>query len=70
MSDRLQSAADAAPNAVPARKRRWPRRALCGAALIWAVSAIWHSYKPLPEGVSAQHPLRAARDVALLSDVT
>ncbi|WP_363796761.1 phospholipase D family protein [Lysobacter firmicutimachus] len=70
MSDRLQSAADAAPNAVPARKRRGPRRALCGAVLIWAVSAIWHSYKPLPEGVSTQHPLRAARDVALLSDVT
>ena len=70
MPDRLQSPADAATNAAPIRKRRGLRRALCAAVLIWAASASFHAFKPLPPGIGAEHPLRAARDVALLTDTT
>lgn len=50
--------------------RRWPRRLLAAALLAWAASSAYQAFKPLPAGVSMAGPLRTAREVALLTDVT
>jgi len=58
-------------DAAPARRpRRRLRLALALILLAWIASAVYHVYKPLPAGTSLAGPLRSARDVALLTDIT
>ena len=54
------------------QSRAW-RRVRIAAALIflaWVGMAIWHSYKPLPEGLSVATPMRAPDEVRFLADYT
>lgn len=60
---------DSDPVAAP-RPRRRLRLAFAALLLAWTASGIYHVYKPLPAGVSVAGPLRSAREVALLADVT
>lgn len=54
----------------PGRKRhRWLRPWLIVFAVAYLGMAVYQAYKPLPAGVSTQAPLRAARDVAFLTDL-
>lgn len=53
------------------RKSRVLRRVRTVAALLflaWCAMAVWHSYKPLPEGLSAEMPLRPVHDLKFLAD--
>ncbi|QWP75695.1 phospholipase D family protein [Lysobacter sp. K5869] len=54
----------------PVRRPRWLRRVLALVLLAWIASGVYHVYKPLPAGVSVAGPLRTAREVALLTDIT
>jgi len=50
--------------------RLW-RRIRIGAAVVlfaWIGLALWHSYKPLPEGLGAETPLRPVEDLRFLAD--
>ena len=54
-------------------KYRLRRRIRIAAALLllaWLAMAVWHSYKPLPEGLSVATPMRAADEVRFLADYT
>lgn len=54
------------------QSRAW-RRIRIAAALIllaWVGMAIWHSFKPLPEGLSVATPMRAPGHVRFLADYT
>lgn len=66
----MPASADTDPDTAPARRRRWPRRLLALLLLAWIASAVYHVHKPLPPGTSVAGPLRSARDVALLADLT
>jgi len=53
------------------RKSRALRGFRAAAALLllgWIAMALWHSYKPLPEGLSAEMPLRPVHDARFLAD--
>ncbi|MEX2499763.1 MAG: phospholipase D family protein [Wenzhouxiangellaceae bacterium] len=53
------------------RKSRTWRRIRIGATVLllaWVGMALWHSFKPLPEGLSAQMPLRPAAGLRFLAD--
>lgn len=64
-------ATDTDPDLAPVRRpRRRLRLALALLLLAWTASAVYHVYKPLPAGTSVAGPLRSARDVALLTDLT
>ncbi|QQP96812.1 phospholipase D family protein [Lysobacter enzymogenes] len=65
----MPTASDTAPDTPPRRPRRL-RRILALILLAWIASAVYHVYKPLPAGTSLAGPLRSARDVALLTDIT
>ncbi len=52
------------------RKRRHWLRALGLIALLWAGSALWQTFKPLPPGLGVEGPWRAAGEVTFLADRT
>ena len=56
----------------PIRKRRWRwvRRGMGLLLVAWIVMGIYHSYKPLPAGISTLLPVREAQQVSLLTDIT
>ena len=56
----------------PIRKRRWRwvRRGMGLLLVAWIVMGIYHSYKPLPAGISTLLPVRVAQQVSLLTDIT
>lgn len=57
-----------------ARRRRnvgrWVRAALLLLLAAWIGMAVWHRYKPLPEGLSVATPMRAPDQVHFLADYT
>lgn len=60
------------PPSTPHRKRmrsklRW---ALVLVGVLYSCVAIWHVFKPLPDGISVSAPLRTADDITLLTDYT
>lgn len=61
---------DTDPGAAPVRRPRRLRLALALFLLAWIASGVYHVYKPLPPGVGVAGPLRSAREVALLTDLT
>ena len=54
----------------PRQFRVWRGIRIAAALLLlaWVAMAVWHSYKPLPEGLSAEMPLRAVHDLRFLAD--
>lgn len=73
MAERLAGSGD--PTSLPGARprRRWLRRAgtcLAVVLLLAIVSGAWQRYKPLPDGIGAQMPLRTATDIAFLADLT
>ena len=52
------------------QSRVWRRIRIAAALLLlaWIAMAIWHSYKPLPTGLSAEMPLRPVHDLRFLAD--
>jgi len=53
-----------------ASRRKWLRTALLLLLAAWMGMAIWHRYKPLPEGLSVASPMRAPDHVRFLADYT
>ena len=50
--------------------RRWVRTALLLVLAAWVGMAVWHRYKPLPEGLSVATPMRTPDEVRFLADYT
>lgn len=50
--------------------RRWLRRLAALFLLVYLAVALYHVYKPLPDGVRFASPLRAVGNAAFLSDLT
>mgnify|MGYP006431594347 FL=1 len=52
------------------QSRAWRRIRIAAALLLlaWIAMAVWHSYKPLPDGLSAEMPLRPVHDLRFLAD--
>ncbi|HKL51324.1 MAG TPA: phospholipase D family protein [Wenzhouxiangellaceae bacterium] len=50
--------------------RRWVRTALLLLLAAWVGMAVWHRYKPLPDGLSVATPMRAPDHVRFLADYT
>ena len=51
-------------------RRRWVRTALLLLLAAWVGMAVWHRYKPLPDGLSVATPMRAPDHVRFLADYT
>ena len=53
------------------KRRRWKfRRLLLALAALYLAVAVWHVFKPLPEGIGVAGPLRATDDATLFADYT
>ncbi|MBS3746020.1 MAG: phospholipase D family protein [Wenzhouxiangellaceae bacterium] len=52
------------------KTRAWRRVRIAAALLLlaWIAMAVWHNYKPLPEGLSAEMPLRSVDGLRFLAD--
>jgi phosphatidylserine/phosphatidylglycerophosphate/cardiolipin synthase-like enzyme len=50
--------------------RRAVRRTLLALVAIWIALAVFHRYKPLPEGIGVAMPVRPAGEVTFLADYT
>ena len=64
------AASPPSPSTTPPRRPRWLRRGFALLLAAWVAMGVYQVYKPLPAGVSQAGPLRSARDVALLTDLT
>ena len=60
------------PTPAPRRKRRLGRLFACGFFTLWALTALWNTFKPLPVGVSVRGTIveTPLNQLQFLSDVT
>jgi phosphatidylserine/phosphatidylglycerophosphate/cardiolipin synthase-like enzyme len=60
------------PPSAPRQKRRLGRLFFRGFLALWALVALWHLFKPLPDGTSVRGPIveTSLADLRFLSDVT
>jgi phosphatidylserine/phosphatidylglycerophosphate/cardiolipin synthase-like enzyme len=60
------------PPQAPRRKRRWARPFVYGFLTLWALTALWNLYKPLPDGVRVRGSIveTPLNQLHFLTDVT